>query len=79
MKPITAKALGKRLRRLLDATGMTQMELAIKIGSSDPTINHYLQGRSLPTLPVLQRLAAALNTTVGEIIGETTSTPTSTT
>lgn len=57
------------LRELRLAKGVSQGELAQKVGMSNRVISHYETGRILPSLPVAVRLARVLDTTV-EVIFE---------
>src|SRR5262245_60874799 len=68
MKPITPAAIGKRLNALLNRQKINQAELARQAGTSRATLNHYLHGRKLPTLPVLQRLAEELGTNISDLL-----------
>jgi uncharacterized protein len=40
-------------------SGLSQRELAVAAGTSQPAVNRYERGLSLPTLPTLERLLAA--------------------
>lgn len=64
MKPVgkydTAPTVAAGLIRLArDKAGLTQSELAERAGASQQAISAYETGRKEPTLPTLQRLAAA--------------------
>ncbi|MFB6226009.1 MAG: multiprotein-bridging factor 1 family protein [Candidatus Paceibacteria bacterium] len=54
--------LGQILIEARTRRGLTQEELAQKIGSKQPAIARIENGRSLPTLNTLKRIARALNT-----------------
>jgi transcriptional regulator with XRE-family HTH domain len=66
--PITAEIVGDRLRALLNASGLTQQQLADAAGTSQPAINDYLHGRVMPTLPILERIAWALGARLRQIV-----------
>ena len=50
----------KKLRTLRDARKLSQLSLAKRAGVSVDSIRGYEQGRSMPTLRTLQKLARAL-------------------
>lgn len=53
--------LGRRLREARLAAGLTQAELAARIGSQQSSISHIELGRANPSLLALERIAAAVN------------------
>lgn len=55
--------LGTRLKELLEKKGMTQKELAEKVGCTDAAISHYIKGDRVPRASVLTKIAIALDTT----------------
>ena len=58
--PQWQSALGEQVRALRVAAGITQAELADRIGTSQPAVAHLEGGRRTPTLVTLQKLAQAL-------------------
>ena len=50
---------------------MTQAELAEKLNVSDKTVSKWEKGISVPDSEMLIRLSKELDTTVGELLGET--------
>ena len=58
IRPIDAKDLGRRIYNLRSVRGMTQEELAAKIGKSPASVGHIERGMRLPSLEVLLALAA---------------------
>jgi ribosome-binding protein aMBF1 (putative translation factor) len=66
--PITAEMVGERIRALLNASGLTQQQLADAAGTSQPAINDYLHGRVMPTLPILERIAWALGARLRQVV-----------
>jgi transcriptional regulator with XRE-family HTH domain len=62
--------LGKRLRQLREARGMTQAELATAVKVTQAYIA-YLEGggRKNPSLDLLRRLAKLLKTDMNDLIG----------
>ena len=53
--------LGEEVRRLREATGLTQLELARRIGSTQPAVARLEAGGVAPTIETLERIAAALD------------------
>jgi HTH-type transcriptional regulator/antitoxin HipB len=53
-------ALGETVRRRREELGWTQSELASRAGMRQPAIARFEAGGTTPTLPVLEKLAAAL-------------------
>jgi transcriptional regulator with XRE-family HTH domain len=53
----TATDVGARIRQLREAAGLTQEQLAAKVGVTDQTISNYETGNSEPPRPKLVRLA----------------------
>jgi transcriptional regulator with XRE-family HTH domain len=47
--------------------GMTQMEIANKSGLHQSHISKYLNGKSMPTLVNIERIADACNITIEEV------------
>lgn len=65
---------GKRIRAARKATGITQKQLAEKIGVAEITIQQYERGIRTPKVDTLQRIAAALETSIDSLLnGEETS------
>ncbi|WP_156724993.1 helix-turn-helix domain-containing protein [Streptomyces apocyni] len=52
--------LGKEVRERREALGMTQAQLAQAAGLQQPAVARFEAGGTMPTLPLLERLAAAL-------------------
>lgn len=57
----SALAVGRMLRRLRSESGLTQTELADKLGVRQPNIARIEAGISVPTLETAHRIAEALN------------------
>jgi ribosome-binding protein aMBF1 (putative translation factor) len=53
--------LGKAVRQLREDRGWTQAQLADAAGMTQPAIARFEAGGTIPTIPVLDRLAAALD------------------
>lgn len=56
-----AVELGGAVRSLREAKGWSQTELARAAGMTQPAVARFEVGGTIPTLPVLQRLARALD------------------
>lgn len=50
------------------ARGMTQADLATRLGTTAATISRYESGQREPTLPVAAKLAEALGCTINDLI-----------
>lgn len=59
-----------RLRQVRKARGMTQAQLAQKVGVTQPYIAAIEQGDRTPTREVVRRVAGVLNVQIGELLGE---------
>lgn len=62
--------IGNRIKEFRKRLDMSQDELAEKIGANRVTISRYENDGYLPSIPALNRLAKALNTTPSELNGE---------
>jgi transcriptional regulator with XRE-family HTH domain len=60
--------LGRYIRKIRKVKGLTQEQLAEKIGTSTPWIGHIETGREVPSLQMLQKIAHALGVKVKELI-----------
>jgi transcriptional regulator with XRE-family HTH domain len=61
--------LGERLARFRRDKGMTQVELAEKIGIIQPVLSDYERGRLRPYAEMVARFAVALGVSADEILG----------
>jgi ribosome-binding protein aMBF1 (putative translation factor) len=55
-----AYELGRAVRTLREARGWSQSQLARAAGMTQPAVARFEAGGTVPTLPVLERLATAL-------------------
>ncbi|MEE4198220.1 MAG: helix-turn-helix domain-containing protein [Bacteroidales bacterium] len=62
--------IGQNIRYLRKSKGLTQDELAKKIGVNRAMIGSYEENRAIPKLPVLKDLARYFNLTLDEIINQ---------
>ena len=56
--------IGYQIARLRILQGLTQEELAERVGTRQPSIARLESGRSLPSLSFLEKIAAALDATI---------------
>ena len=59
-----------RIKELRRSAGLTQSELAEKIGSSRDTVSAWERGKAEPSARLLRRTAEALGASVGYLLGE---------
>lgn len=66
--------LASRLSRNITARrhviGLTQAQVAERLGVDTETVSRFERGKHVPSLLTLERLAAVLATTVGELLAE---------
>lgn len=62
--------IGRKVRLLRRACGLTQEKLAVYSGLSVYTIRRIESGRSNPTTETLQAIAAVLDTTVVQLLSD---------
>ena len=63
---------GAAIKRLRETKGMTQAELAEKIGVSPKTVSKWETAKGLPDISLLDPLAAALDVSVTELLSGNT-------
>lgn len=61
--------IGETIRKLRKAKGLTQTELAEKLGTTQFVITNYERGRNNPTAARMPEIAKALGVTVEELYG----------
>jgi transcriptional regulator with XRE-family HTH domain len=64
------KAMGARVAAFRNSHGMTQVQLAELIDTSQQTLAHYEVGRRRVPVAILPRLARALAVGVADLVGE---------
>ena len=64
----TTVEISKKIAEAIRQSGLTQKEIADKIGVRQQQISSYLQGRTLPALDTLSRLCTALDLDSNEIL-----------
>jgi transcriptional regulator with XRE-family HTH domain len=70
-----AVKIGACVASLRKQAGKTQGELAEQIGVDTETISRFERGATMPSLVTLQLLAVALNTTMGDLVGDSSPMP----
>lgn len=65
-----AETLGKRLKDILAAQGISQAELAARAGTTQAQISAYINQKGSPTLESAERLAGALGVSIAALIGD---------
>lgn len=65
---ITQKKIQQKLIDYLKHSGMTQSELARRLGVSSGTISHYVIGDKMPALDTLANLCAIIDTDANDIL-----------
>ncbi len=54
------RQLARRIRTLREARGLTQADLAARIGTTQSAIARLESGRTTPTLEILQKIASSM-------------------
>lgn len=60
--------IGQRIKELRIECGLTQKELANKIGAAQNTISQYENGTAKASIEIIVRLAEVLNTTTDYLL-----------
>ena len=66
---ICLQEIGQRLAEAIRQSGMTQTEIACKVGVKQPTIGQYLSGRAMPSLETFANLCKVLDVSADDILG----------
>ncbi len=61
------KSIGKRIQKRRKEVGLTQEELAEKVGISRAYMGYVEQGRNAPSLEVLEKIAKLLKLSLKEL------------
>lgn len=62
------KIISKRIKKRRNDLGMTQEDLAEKVGVSRVYIGYVEQGRNTPSLEILEKIAKALKAKLSELV-----------
>ena len=60
------RSLGKKIQKRRDEIGLTQEELASKVGISRAYMGYIEQGRYAPSLEVIEKIARELKTHISD-------------
>lgn len=63
--------IGENIKKARLAAGLTQKELADKCGIADSAVRKYESGRVVPKLPMIKKIADALNVFITDLTGST--------
>ena len=69
-----SEQFNERLQQAISRSGMTQKELAEKVGITEAAVSHYLKGDRMPRSAVAVKLADVLNMSVDELMRGNTET-----
>jgi len=69
MKTLIEKTLGERIVELLKKAGLTQKQLADRIGVTEAAMSRYIKGEREPMSNVVADMATALRTTADYLLG----------
>ncbi len=69
MIEVNIKELGEKIRELRTECGLSQKQLAAKIGVATNTVSQYESGKSKTSIDVLANLAVELDTTTDFLLG----------
>ena len=67
--PIGKPTIGELIELSLEDKGLTQRDLARRIGISPSRISAFVSGRSIPTLKIAKELCINLNISPAEMLG----------
>lgn len=60
--------LSNNLTYLITTTGKDQKEIAIEMDINPPTFNQWVNGKAIPSVSMLKRIAAYFNITLSQLI-----------
>lgn len=64
-------SIGRNITRYRVAAGLTQRQLAEKIGKDASSVSYYESNRMIPRMPVIEKIADVLGVTKEDIISDT--------
>ncbi len=65
---ISKDVFSSNLRSLMDRDHLSQVDLAQKLGVTKAAVNYWYNGRSIPQVTVVQRLAAIFSCSTDELL-----------
>lgn len=68
---ILSQELGANLRKIIPICGITQKDLATKLGITNAMLSRYIHGTAVPSAAKLHRIAKALGCTMDELFDGT--------
>lgn len=73
---ITLEQIQKRLAEAIQQSGLTQSELARRLGIRQQTVSHYMHGSKMPALDTFANLCVVLDVDANDILcGDTFNRP----
>lgn len=69
------KVFAERIEAARKCRGISQAELAARVGLRQSAINHFVRGRRIPSVDTLLKLADELNTSIGYLLGRDNDAP----
>ena len=67
---ITLSKIQKKIAIAIKESGMTQLQIATKIGVSQQTISHYIKGDKMPALDTFAKLCEVLDVSPDDILSD---------
>lgn len=65
---ITLEQIRAEIIKAIKQSGLSQTEIARRLGIKQPTVNDYLSGRSMPALDTLANLCVILDLDANDIL-----------
>ena len=65
---ITIEQIRKKIAEAIKQSGLTQTELARRLGIKQQTVSHYVKGDKMPALDTLANLCAVLDLDANSIL-----------
>lgn len=66
---ININVLGKRIAEIRHQRGLTQKQLAEKVGVTAQAVSKWERGSNCPDIAIFDEVASALNVSVSELLG----------
>ena len=64
------ETLGGKIAEMLEKNGMTQRELAERVGVTEVSMSRYIKGDRIPKGPIIANIAGALHTSTDYLLGQ---------
>lgn len=62
--------ISKNLKKLIDSSGKDQKQIAIELGVNPPTFNQWVNGKAVPLVSTLRKIAEYFNVRLEALINE---------